>query len=156
VLEIAAGHPMRVLLSDRFDVALAAGVHGVHLTTRSMTASVVRRSVGHSLLIGASTHDEREISEAERGADFAVCGPLFETGSKRGYGPPLGVERVATLALHCSIPVFGLGGVTSDNVRLVPRPPLAGIAAIGVFHDAWSAGGLDGLRSVAADLRSAV
>ncbi len=119
----------RLLVNDRFDVALAARAHGVHLTTRSLPARVVRPCVPSGFLIAVSTHNRREISEAEGFADFAVCGPVFPSGDK----PVLGLEAFAELARTTSLPLFALGGIGPEQTAHVRQAGAAGIAAIRAF-----------------------
>ena len=157
VRDRVAAHPTKVLVNDRFDVALAAGAHGVHLATHSIEAPRVRAVVGDRLLVGASTHSLDELQAAERGgADFAVCGPVFETPSKHAFGKPIGPSRVAELASHVQLPVLALGGITRANAADAARPSVAGIAAIGMFHSAWLTRGAEGLRALVADLRRSI
>ncbi|WP_058866863.1 thiamine phosphate synthase [Chloracidobacterium thermophilum] len=119
----------RLLVNDRFDVALAARAHGVHLTTRSLPARIVRSCVPAGFLIAVSTHNRREIAEAESFADFAVCGPVFPSGGK----PVLGLEAFAELARTTSLPLFALGGIGPDQAAHVRQAGAAGIAAIRAF-----------------------
>ena len=123
----------RVLVNDRADVANCAGA-GVHLTTRSLNAETVRRLFGLEMLIGASTHSLQEVIAAENGgADFVVFGPVFETASKREYGPPVGVEALRAASRCVSIPVLALGGITLTNFHETLEAGAAGIAAISLF-----------------------
>ncbi|HKY04669.1 MAG TPA: thiamine phosphate synthase [Blastocatellia bacterium] len=126
----------RVLVNDRADIALAAGA-GVHLTTRSMGPAVVRRAFGSRLLVGASTHSLAEAELAEReGADFVVFGPVFDTESKRVYGPPVGTRALSDAASRLSIPVLALGGIKLSNFQQAIDAGAAGLAAITLFTDA--------------------
>ncbi|OYT71528.1 MAG: thiamine phosphate synthase [Chloracidobacterium sp. CP2_5A] len=129
-----AGSRTRLLVNDRFDAALAAGAHGVHLTTRSLSAAVVRRCVPKDFLIAVSTHNRAEIAEAEGFADFAACGPVFPSGDK----PVLGLAAFAALARATSLPLFALGGVTDDNARLAVEAGAIGFAAIRAFAELFS------------------
>src|SRR3989442_7488629 len=109
------GTETRVLINDRADIAACAGA-GVHLTTRSLTAGVVRKAFGHDLLVGVSTHTIDEAEAAERdGADFVVFGPVFETASKKEYGEPVGLEALGRAAARLRIPVLALGGINISN-----------------------------------------
>jgi thiamine-phosphate pyrophosphorylase len=127
-----------MLINDRADIAAAWGI-GVHLTTHSMKADVIRRAFGDDMLIGASTHSLDEVAEAEAaGADFVVFGPVFETESKSQYGPPVGLNALRDASAHSRIPVLALGGITSSNFRHALDAGAAGIAAISLFtqsHD---------------------
>ena len=125
-----------ILINDRSDVAACAGA-GVHLTTRSMTADVVRRAFGPSMVVGVSTHSLEEAQEAERrGADFVVFGPVFETESKRVYGPPVGLDALASVTARVRIPVLAIGGISLTNFRETFDRGAAGVAGISLFAHA--------------------
>lgn len=131
----ARGSATRVLVSDRADIARAALCHGVHLTTQSLDARVVRRAFGEEFLIGVSAHTLAEASAArDGGADFAVFGPVFDTPSKRGHGAPLGLESVREAARALApFPLIALGGIAEENVAEVFRAGASGVAAIRLF-----------------------
>ena len=130
----AGAGPTRVLVNDRLDVAVAAGAGGVHLPAHGFSVDEVRRNYPE-LLIGASTHNLDELRRAaDGGADFAVFGPVFETPSKKTYGPPTGLEKLAEAAHAVNIPVLALGGITLENAADCLRAGAAGLAAISLFQ----------------------
>lgn len=133
---ITRGSQSRLLVNDRADVAAAAKAAGVHLTSRSMQASVIRKIFGPEFLIGVSTHRVEEVESARNGgADFVVFGPVFETASKVEYGPPVGLERLRELTVRMgSFPVLALGGVALDNVADCFRAGASGVAGIRLFE----------------------
>lgn len=136
VTRSARRHKARLLINDRADVAASAGA-GVHLTTRSMRADAVRRAFGSEMLIGVSTHSMGEALEAESGgADFIVFGPVFETASKKIYGPPVGLAALGEVASRLKIPVLALGGINLDNFKSALDRGARGVAAISMFADA--------------------
>ena len=125
-----------VLVNDRADVA-ACTEAGVHLTTRSLTADVVRSSFGHQMLVGVSTHTLEEAEAAERdGADFVVFGPVFDTASKKEYGDPLGVAALRRVADCLRIPTLALGGIKLSNYQEALDAGAAGVAGISMFTEA--------------------
>jgi thiamine-phosphate pyrophosphorylase len=128
----------RLLINDRADIALAAGCDGVHLTARSIEASLIRKTFGASFLIGASTHSIEEARRAsDAGADFAVFGPVYATPSKLSYGAPLGLEKMRDAARTLSpFPLIAIGGITQENALQVLGAGASGIAAIRLFNDA--------------------
>ena len=135
--EITRGSKTRLLVNDRSDIARAAGADGVHLTTQSLPAEVVRNIFGAEFLIGVSTHSLDEARAARvGGADFVVFGPVFETESKRAYGEPQGLDKLAevTRALG-GFPVVAIGGVTLDKVDECFQAGARGIAAIRLLND---------------------
>ncbi|HEV3471469.1 MAG TPA: thiamine phosphate synthase [Pyrinomonadaceae bacterium] len=135
---LARGSATRVLVNDRADVARAAGCDGVHLASDSLEASVVRRAFGPDFLVGVSAHSAAEARAArDGGADFALLGPVFDTPSKRAYGPPLGLDVFRAAARELSpFPVVALGGVTLENARACFAAGARGVAAIRLFADA--------------------
>src|SRR5262245_42590537 len=118
-LEITRASETRLLINDRSDIASAAGADGVHLTTQSLPASVVRKIYGPEFLIGVSTHSREEALAARAGgADFVVFGPVFETESKREFGEPQGLQRLQELTSELrDFPVVAIGGIALDNVE---------------------------------------
>jgi thiamine-phosphate pyrophosphorylase len=127
----------RIFVNDRADIARAAGCDGVHLTTRSIEARIIRKTFGPDFLIGASTHSLEEAREArDDGADFAVFGPIFGTPSKRAYGPALGLDKLEAAAQELStFPLLAIGGITLENAPQALRAGASGIAAIRLFND---------------------
>jgi thiamine-phosphate pyrophosphorylase len=147
--EITRASSTRLLVNDRADIARAARADGVHLTTKSITASVIRRTFGDHFLIGVSTHSLEEAREAYHGgADFAVFGPVFDTTSKRMYGEPPGIRVLEGVAVQLApFPILALGGVTRDNVADCFRAGASGIAAIRLLnHPAELSKVLDAIR----------
>lgn len=133
---IVNGSTTRLLVNDRFDIARAAGANGVHLTSRSLPANVIRRFCGEDFLIGVSTHSTEEALQARAdGADFIVFGPVFETESKRAYGPPQGLDKLreVTIALP-GFPVLAIGGINLQNAEECLHAGASGIAAISLFQ----------------------
>lgn len=135
-VEITRGSVTRLLVNDRFDVARAAGADGVHLTSLSLSARVVREACGSEFLIGVSTHSLDEARRArDGGADFVVFGPVFETESKRAFGPPQGLEKLQRVTSELqAFPVLAIGGVTLDNAESCYAAGASGFAGISWFN----------------------
>lgn len=146
--ELAAGlrtltrqHGARLLINDRIDVALAVDADGVHLPSDSFPPAEARRLVGPGKLIGVSTHSLDEAKAAQKeGADFIVFGPIFDTPSKRDYGPPFGVDGLSRVAASVSVPVFAIGGVKAESVRKLREAGARGVAVISAVLTAPSPG----------------
>jgi thiamine-phosphate pyrophosphorylase len=133
--EITRGSKTRLLVNDRADIARAAGADGVHLTSQSLPAGVVRRTFGSEFLIGVSTHSLDEARAArDGGADFVVFGPVFETESKRGFGAPQGLDKLRRIADELrGFPVLAIGGISLENAGACFDAGASGVAAISLF-----------------------
>ena len=138
--EASAGKA-RVIVNDRLDVALAAGAAGVHLGGESLpTRDAVRwcrsGNAPADFLIGVSCHSVEQAREAESaGANYVFFGPVFDTPSKRAFGPPLGTAKLAEACGAVGIPVIAIGGINMENAAECLRAGAAGIAAIRLFQE---------------------
>ena len=83
-----------VLVNDRADVALAAGVHGVHVGVDDLAPAALRRIVPPAFIIGASVGSDDEVERASE-ADYVGIGPVYPTASKGDAGSAIGVARFA-------------------------------------------------------------
>ena len=138
LLEVAAPlreatrrHGARLLINDRADVALAVGADGVQRTHDSLPVEALRRIGPAPFLVGASVHAETEARQAATdGADFLVFGPVYETPSKRAYGPAQGVAALHRVVDAVNRPVIAIGGITPARVPELLAAGAAGVAVI--------------------------
>ena len=118
-----------LVVNDRVDVASAAGVGAVQLTSRSMSVADVRRVRG-DLRIGASVHSAETAVDAERaGAEWYVIGPAFETETHPAKIAG-GSELIAAAVSRTQIPAIAIGGITPERVAQVRSAGAHGVAAI--------------------------
>src|SRR5712671_1634640 len=134
---LTRGTGTRLLVNDRADVSVGAGADGVHLTAQSLDPAMIRKTFGKEVLIGASTHSLTEaLAAQEQGADFIVFGPVFETQSKKLFGPPVGLEKLADVARELrGFPVLALGGISATKAVDCFAAGAQGIAGISLFSD---------------------
>jgi thiamine-phosphate pyrophosphorylase len=130
-------HGARLLINDRADVALAVGADGVQRTHTSLPVAALRGITPPGFLIGASAHSTAEAREAAtEGADFVVFGPVYDTPSKRRYGPPQGLAALEAAAAATPRPLLAVGGITPERVREVRAAGAEGVAVIGAVYGA--------------------
>ena len=134
IQSITTSHTVPLIVNDRVDLMMALNLDGVHLRSDSLPPFPVRHLIGPHRLIGVSTHSVEDVRRANSsGADYVVFGPIFETPSKRPFGPPLGLDLLADICRRSSIPVFAIGGITCERVRDVRRAGAHGVAVIGAL-----------------------
>jgi thiamine-phosphate pyrophosphorylase len=139
--ELTRAHRARLVVNDRVDVALAVAADGVQRTHASLPVDEIRSIVGTRLSIGASVHSLEEAIDAEvRGADWVTFGPVYDTPSKRRWGAPQGLERLAKVAAALRIPVVAIGGITPERVAAARAAGAGGVAAIAAILDTDSPG----------------
>ncbi len=132
--EITRDSKTRLLVNDRADIARAAGADGVHLTSQSLPACVVRNIFGPEFLIGVSTHSLDEARAArDGGADFVVFGPVFE---KHGFSTAQGLDKLREVTSALSdFPVLAIGGISLQNLAACFEAGASGVAAIRLLND---------------------
>lgn len=130
LLALADLPDLPLVVNDRVDLALALG-RGVHLTEASLPTRVVRALLPAGTLLGRSTHDlVAAVRAAAEGTDYIVFGPIFDTPSKRVYGPPRGLEALAEVTAAVPVPVFAIGGIDVDRIAACRAAGAHGIAVI--------------------------
>ncbi|HSM91428.1 MAG TPA: thiamine phosphate synthase [Anaeromyxobacteraceae bacterium] len=119
-----------LVVNDRLDVAVAAGADGVPLPAAGIPAAEARRLLGPGALVGSSCHSRADVEAAlAGGASYATFSPIYDTPSKRPYGPPVGVEALRD-AVAVGLPLVALGGIDAVTAPEVRAAGAAGVAAI--------------------------
>jgi thiamine-phosphate pyrophosphorylase len=114
----------QLFANDRPDLALLAGVDGVHVGQDDLPLSAVRR-LPCNLRVGVSTHDLGQLSAAlaER-PDYVAFGPIFPTTSKAAADRALGLaalSRAAELAEAAGLPLVAIGGLTLEHAAALGK-----------------------------------
>lgn len=133
-VSLTAGSTTKLLINERFDIAVAANADGVHLTSSSIPIERVRSNVRDEFLIGVSAHSTDEVVAArESGADYAMLGPVFATPGK---SEPMGLEMLDDACRSVSpFPVIAIGGIDVSNFQSVLDSGASGYAAIRYLND---------------------
>jgi thiamine-phosphate pyrophosphorylase len=118
--------------NDRPDLALLAGVDGVHVGQDDVPPALVKAISQGALRVGLSTHREVEVrATLGEPIDYLALGPLLPTASKERPDEVVGwttFERIAALvrAERPDLPLVAIGGI---NLEVAPR--VAELAALG-------------------------
>jgi thiamine-phosphate diphosphorylase len=109
----------RLIVNDRVDIALACAADGVHLGQEDLPLYAARKLMGERI-IGISTHDVEQATEAEAGgADYIGFGPIFGTATKETGYSARGLEMLQQIREAVGIPIVAIGGITEGNVNEV-------------------------------------
>lgn len=125
-----------LIVNDRPDLALLAGADGVHLGDTDLSVSAARRVLGPEKIIGLSTHSVEEALEAASLAvDYIALGPIFDSPTKQTGRMPLGLEAIAAIRRHLTLPLVAIGGITLDRAAAVRE---AGADSVAVISDLYA------------------
>ena len=118
-----AGIPL--LINDRVDVALAAGVEGVHVGQDDIDLKTAREILGEDAIIGVTANSEEEALVAARdGADYLGVGTVYATPTKQNAKSIIGTAGVqqilASLAAEkLEVKTVCIGGINASNAQRV-------------------------------------
>lgn len=119
------------IVNDRCDLALAVEADGVHLGQGDLPFHYARKLMGPEKLIGISTHNpEQVVAATAAGPDYLGFGPIFTPGSKTDHDPVVGVAGLKAIRSLTPLPIFGIGGITLDQVEDVMSAGANGVAVI--------------------------
>ncbi len=119
------------IINDRCDLALSVDADGVHLGQQDLPLPHARRLMGPEKLIGVSTHRVEEVDQATiGGADYLGFGPIFDTGTKPGHEPVVGIEGLRQARARTRLPIIAIGGLTLANSRSAVEAGADGIAVV--------------------------
>ncbi len=135
--KVASELGVTFIVNDRCDLALAVDADGVHLGQGDVPYGYARTIMGPAKLIGLSTHNRDQVTEAETlKPDYIGFGPIFKPGSKQDHDPVVGIEGLRVVRSLTALPIFAIGGVTAENVGEVMTAGANGVAVISAILDA--------------------
>jgi len=144
----------RIVVSDRVDVAVAAGAAGVHLPASGLSASRVRL-VAPALLVGRSIHGQDRPDDREA-CDYLMFGTVFASESKGEGSVGAGLDALRDAVRGVGRPVVAIGGVTPERAAACLTAGAVGVAAIGAFLPVGYARDARGVRAATDAFRAAM
>ncbi len=122
-----------LILNDRVPLVRAASYEGIHVGQGDVSPAEARAKLGSDVLIGVSTHGERQLAAAADGpADYVAIGPVFATLSKQVPDPVVGLEGVRAARAIIAKPLVAIGGINRANCAAVIE---AGADSVAVISD---------------------
>jgi thiamine-phosphate pyrophosphorylase len=129
------GTGVPLVVNDRIDVALAAGVEGVHVGREDMLVADARRLLGPDAIIGLTVKNEADARDAiDADIDYACIGGLFETPTKENVHP-IGFEGFKLLAaiIRKAKPDLPIGAIAGIGLERTPPAIAAGADGVAVI-----------------------
>ena len=125
VLQICNEQNVPCILHSFVDIASELGAENIHLPLHVLRGIDEKKKEAFKQ-IGASCHSVEEAQEAERsGCTYITAGHIFVTDCKKGLAPR-GLEFLQSVCESVSIPVYAIGGISSENINAVRKVGAAG------------------------------
>lgn len=132
-LRLCRQYDAKLLLNGEPTLLDAVDADGIHLTSARLM-DLERRPIAENKWLSASTHDQKQLSQAAvLGCDFVTLSPLRTTPSHPEVAP-LGWHDFQQLVERAGMPVFALGGMTRFDANHARAVGAQGIASI---RDFW-------------------
>ena len=118
VMEICEHYGVKCILHSFPDVAISLHADAIHLPLH-LLRELSQEQKTHFEVLGASCHSVEDALEAQAlGCTYITAGHVFETDCKKGL-PGRGLDFLRNVCAAVEIPVYGIGGIDSDNIALV-------------------------------------
>lgn len=125
----AAGVPL--IVNDRLEVAMAAGVDGLHIGQGDGDPAGMRVRLGPARHLGLSIETAAQLGAMPDGMISLIgVGPVHATATKPDHAQPLGLAGTAAIIAQSPVPAVAIGGVIAADIPGLKRAGAAGIAVV--------------------------
>lgn len=132
VMQICQKHGTQCILHSFSNVAIALGAVAVHMPL-PLLQKMTPQEKSHFQIIGASCHSLEEAKEAQDlGCTYITAGHIFLTDCKKGL-PGRGLSFLEEICKAVRIPVYAIGGISSQNMESVRKTGAAGACIMSGF-----------------------
>lgn len=119
-LAICEAYKTTCILHNFADVAARLNAEALHLPL-PVLRSLSTHDRARYRILGASCHSPEGAVLAEAlGCTYITAGHIFDTECKKGL-PGRGTRFLKDVCQSVSIPVYAIGGITKDNIRLITK-----------------------------------
>lgn len=122
----------RIVTHDHFYLKEEFNLMGIHLNSRN--PDVPLNYKGH---VSCSCHSLEEVKQKKGHFNYVFMSPVFDSVSKKEYLSNFTPEELKAASKHGIIDkrVIALGGITSDNIRIIKKYGFGGAAILGDIWD---------------------
>ena len=132
VMQICQKHGTQCILHSFSNVATTLGATAVHMPL-PLLQKMTPQEKSHFQIIGASCHSLEEAKEAQNlGCTDITAGHIFLTDCKKGL-PGRGLPFLEEICKTVRIPVYAIGGISSQNMESVRKTGAAGACIMSGF-----------------------
>lgn len=132
VMQICQKHGTQCILHSFSNVATTLGATAVHMPL-PLLQKMTPQEKSHFQIIGASCHSLEEAKEAQNlGCTYITAGHIFLTDCKKGL-PGRGLPFLEEICKTVRIPVYAIGGISSQNMESIRKTGAAGACIMSGF-----------------------
>lgn len=118
VMKICHDSDVPCILHSFCETAVALEAEAIHLPL-TLLRQTDKNTKAEFKKIGTSCHSIADAIEAEKlGCTYIIAGHIFTTDCKKGV-PPRGLDFLSEVCRAVKIPVYAIGGISTDNIASV-------------------------------------
>lgn len=129
----------KILIGKDFSLAQELKADGVHFSDfdKLPLQFLQRNSFTKNFIFSFACHSEKSLLQAQKlKAHMVFISPIFPSTS-HDDAKIFGIQNLAKIAIqnknHRQIPLFALGGINKQNLKMLKKLPLQGFGAIDYF-----------------------
>ena len=123
------------IVNGDVDLAKKVGADGIHFPEKHIFDADTQK-LKENFILGQSVHSLEMATKAELlGIDYLIVGTLFPSKS-HPHGQVSGTKIIGDISGKLSVPLIGIGGISSQNCRKVIDSGASGVAVIGAISEA--------------------
>ena len=130
IKSITDKYEIPLIINDRVDIALSANAAGVHIGQHDLPASIVRKIIPQSMILGVSASTLQEAQKAvSDGADYLGVGAMFSTSTKTD-ADVVSMHTLSQIRKSVHIPIAAIGGINKENAPVFKAINIDGLAVV--------------------------
>ncbi len=123
------------IVNGDVDLAKKVRADGIHFPEKHVFDADSEK-LKKSFILGKSVHSlEMATKAASEGIDYLIVGTLFPSKS-HPQGRSSGTKIIEDISRKVSVPLIGIGGISSQNCQKVIDSGASGVAVIGAISEA--------------------
>lgn len=136
--ELCNEYEVPFIVNDDVELAIQLDADGVHIGQEDGNITSIREKIGNEKIVGVSTHNVEEALRAvELGADYIGVGPMYFTSTKKDIEEVKGPSVITAIReAGVTLPIVGIGGINTFNVKEVMEAGADGVAVISAISKA--------------------
>lgn len=140
--QICEKHNSTLIINDNIRVAKEINADGVHLGKQDAKPADARKILGKDKIIGGTANSYDDIVGLIRQkVNYVGLGPFRFTQTKKNLSPVLGLQGYSKILETLKdngfdIPVVAIGGIIEDDIELLMKTGIHGVAVSGLLSGA--------------------
>ncbi len=132
ISDLARKKSLKVFVGKDVELAKKIQADGVHFSDLEGLKS--HNNLGRNFLVSYACHSEKSVRKAQKfGCDLIFYSPIFSTKSHPNQ-KTIGSLKLRNLASKITIPIYALGGIDENNIKILTNSHVAGIGGISIFQ----------------------